>query len=122
MTCTNCRHRTWICSPSSATAIATAVITPAATIIRAGPFVIVTVAAVAFSLLHRSNSYHSTGSATVRDSVGNTFRHSYFQRGSLGISQYSASPMYLPMHITDDLKYSGGLTDDLKLNLKNLKD
>ena len=53
MTCTNCRHRTWICSPSSATAIATAVITAAgAAIVRAGLFVIVTVVVVvAVSLL-----------------------------------------------------------------------
>jgi hypothetical protein len=53
MTCTNCRHRTWICRPSSATTIAAAVITAAgAAIVRAGLVVIVAVVAVvAVSLL-----------------------------------------------------------------------
>ena len=43
----NCRHRNWICNPSSATAIAAAVITAAgAASVRAG-LVVVTVAVVA---------------------------------------------------------------------------
>jgi hypothetical protein len=52
-----------------------------------------------------NNPYHKFG-GTVADSVGNTFQHRYLEQGSTGISHYSPSPMYLPRHITDDLKYS----------------
>ena len=49
----NCKHTIWICSPSSATAVAAAVITAAAaTIVRAGLAVIVTVAAAVFLLFN----------------------------------------------------------------------
>ena len=52
MICTNCRHRTWICSPSIATAIVAAIITAAgAAIARDGLFVIITVVVAAVSLL-----------------------------------------------------------------------
>ena len=47
MTDKNCRHRIWICNPSSATAVAAVVITTAvAAIVRAG--LVVTAAATVF--------------------------------------------------------------------------
>ena len=58
MTYTNCKHRTWICSPSRATAIAAAVMTAAgAAIVRAGLFVIVTVVVVATAVFLVFNYY-----------------------------------------------------------------
>jgi hypothetical protein len=68
---------------------------------------------------YKSNSYHSIGSATVADSIGNTFQSRYIpQQAPLGTSQHSASPMYPPL---DDQGYRGGLSQERKIDeLKRL--
>jgi hypothetical protein len=48
----------------------------------------------------QNNPYHNVGSATIVDSIGDTFKPSFVpQQTPLGIPQNSASPMYLPRQI-----------------------
>jgi hypothetical protein len=66
-----------------------------------------------------NNPYNNIGSATIADSVGNTFEPTYLrQQVPLGISQYSPSR---PMPLMDDQKYGPGLSRVLKIEeLKRL--
>ena len=75
---------------------------------------------VSHSFSYKPNyQYDNIGSATVADSVGNTFQPRYLpQQAPLGTSQYCTSPMYPPM---DDQGYGGGLSQERKIDeLKRL--
>jgi hypothetical protein len=70
----------------------------------------------------RSVQSHKFGSATVADTVGDTFRlRDGPQQAPLEVSQYSASPMYRPRHITDDQRYGAGLSQETILKIEELK-
>src|SRR5215469_13537634 len=61
-----------------------------------------------------NNLYRNIGSATVADSVGNTFEPGYLrQQTPLGISRYSPSAIYLPLPTIDEQSYGGGLSQDV---------
>jgi hypothetical protein len=69
---------------------------------------------------YKSNSYHNIGSATVADSIGNTFQSRYIpQQAPLGISQYSDSPTYRPLPTTDEQRY--GLSHETIVKVEELK-
>ncbi len=67
---------------------------------------------MAFS--YKSNyQYNNIGSATVADSVGETFQSRYIpQQAPLDVMQYSASPIYRPPPRMDDQRYDTGLSLD----------
>jgi hypothetical protein len=80
--------------------------------------------------------YSKSVSATVADSIGNTFQSTFLpQQMPLATSQYSASPnyppvdvpqtfanpMYRPMQIMDDQSYGTGLTQEKILKIQELK-
>ena len=72
----------------------------------------------------QNNPYHNVGSATIVDSIGDTFKPSFVpQQTPLGIPQNSASPMYLPRQIMNDQSYGTGLseTTTTKLKIEELK-
>jgi hypothetical protein len=70
---------------------------------------------------YKSNSYHSIGSATVADSIGDTFQPRYIpQQAPLSVSRYSTSAMYPPKHITDDQRYGGRLSQDTLGKIEHL--
>ncbi|MGC2571399.1 MAG: hypothetical protein WA364_07800, partial [Candidatus Nitrosopolaris sp.] len=65
-----------------------------------------------------SNPFHNIGSATIADSVGNTFEPTYLhQQAPVGTSQYSTSPIHLPT--MDEQRYGSSLSRETKL--KELK-
>ena len=54
--------------------------------------------------LSPNNPYHNIGSATVADSIGNTFEPTYLhQQTPVGTSQYSTSPIHRPLPTIDVL-------------------
>ena len=61
---------------------------------------------------HRSNSYHTFGSATVCDSVGDTFQPKYFPQQAP--VQYSIRPTM------DDQRYGTGLSPETKRKIDEL--
>ena len=63
---------------------------------------------------YKSNSYHSIGSATVADSVGEPFRP---QQAPLGISQYGTNPT----HTIHDQSFGTGLSQETTLKIDELK-
>ena len=65
---------------------------------------------------HRSNSYHSFGSATVCDSVGDTFQPKYFPRQAP--PQYS---IHRSLPTMDDQSYGSGLSQDTIVKIGELK-
>ena len=68
---------------------------------------------------YNSNSYHSIGSATVADSIGNTFQPRRIpQQAPLGTSQYSPSAIYRPPPAMDD---GTGLSQETTLKIEELK-
>jgi hypothetical protein len=70
----------------------------------------------------RNNPYHNFGSATVADSIGNTFEPRYIpQQVPLGTSQYSASPTYRPLPSMDDQSYRTGLSQDTTVKIEELE-
>ena len=71
----------------------------------------------------RNNPYHNIGSATIADSIGNTFKPRYVpQQAPLGISQYSASPIYPPMRIKNYQSYGTSLPQDAISKIEELND
>ena|SRR5215831_3528264 len=73
--------------------------------------------------LSLNNSYHNIGSATVADSVGNTFEPTCIrQQAPLGISQYSSSAMYRPLPTIDEQRYGSGLSQDAIQKIQRLKE
>jgi hypothetical protein len=66
--------------------------------------------------------YHNIGSATVADSVGETFQSRYIpQQAPLDVMQYSASPIYRPPATMDDQSFGTGLSHETKLKIEELK-
>ena len=66
--------------------------------------------------------YNNIGSATVADSVGETFQSRYIpQQALLDVMQYSASPIYRPPPRMDDQRYDTGLSLDNILKIGELK-
>ena len=69
----------------------------------------------------RNNPYDNIGSATVADSVGNTFQPKYLpQQATVGTSQYSASPTYRPLATMDD-QFGIGLSQETTQKIDELK-
>jgi hypothetical protein len=69
-----------------------------------------------------NNPYHNFGSATVADSVGDTFQPRYLPRqATVGTTQYSASPMHPPRQIIDDQSYGNGLSQGAIQKIQELK-
>jgi hypothetical protein len=67
----------------------------------------------------RSVQSHKIGSATVADTVGDTFRPRYSpQQAPLRVSQYSTSPI---LRIVDDQKYGTRLSQQTILKIERLK-
>ncbi|MGC2684689.1 MAG: hypothetical protein WA323_22745 [Candidatus Nitrosopolaris sp.] len=65
-----------------------------------------------------NNPYHNFGSATVADSVGNTFQPGYIpQQGPLRVSQNFANPM----HTTDYQSFGTGLSQGTTQKIDELK-
>ncbi|MGB6533088.1 MAG: hypothetical protein WBF33_33775 [Candidatus Nitrosopolaris sp.] len=63
----------------------------------------------------RNNPYHNFGSATVADSVDDTFQPKYIsQQTPLGISQYYTSSMYRPLPTMDEQRYDGLSQDTIQ--------
>jgi hypothetical protein len=60
-----------------------------------------------------NNPYHNIGSATVADTVGNTFEPTYLRQQALGISQYSPT--------IDEQRYGSGLPQDAIQKIQELK-
>ena len=68
-----------------------------------------------------NNPYHSIGSATVADSVGNTFQPRYLpQQARIGISHNYTSPTSRPMAGMDE-GFGTGLSPETKLKIEELK-
>ena len=66
-----------------------------------------------------NNPYHNIRSATVADSIGNTFQPRYVpQQAPLEVSQYSADPIYSPWHVTDN---QSRLSQEKILKIEELK-
>jgi hypothetical protein len=65
---------------------------------------------------HRSNSYHSFGSATVCDSVGDTFQPKYFPQQAP--PQYS---IHRSLPTMDDQRYGTGLSRETIIRIDELK-
>jgi hypothetical protein len=78
---------------------------------------------VSHSFSYKPNyQYSNIGSATVADSIGNTFEPRYIpQQAPLGTSQYCTSPMYPPNQITDDQRYAPGLSQRGIQKIQELK-
>jgi hypothetical protein len=68
-----------------------------------------------------NNPYHNIGSATVADSVGNTFEPRYLSQTPLGLPQYSPSTMYRPLPTIDEQRYGSGLSQDAIQKIHKLK-
>jgi hypothetical protein len=75
-------------------------------------------------LYNRNIQSHQFGSATVVDSsIDNSFQPRHIpQQTPLGVSQYPASPIYLPMQIMDDQSYGSGLSQGAIQKIQELKD
>jgi hypothetical protein len=70
----------------------------------------------------RNNPYHNFPSATVADSVGDTFEPTYLrQQAPVGISQYSHSPIHRPLPIIDEQRFGSGLSQDAIQKIQELK-
>jgi hypothetical protein len=65
---------------------------------------------------YKSNPYHSIGSATVADSIGDTFQPRYIQ-APMGTSPSTIRP---PLHTLDDQRNSG-LSPDAIQKIQELK-
>jgi hypothetical protein len=70
----------------------------------------------------RNNPYHNIGSATIADSIGDTFKPSYVpQQTPLGIPQYSASPTYRSTDTINDQTYGTSLSQEKILKVGEFK-
>ena len=67
----------------------------------------------------RNNPYHNMGSATVADTVGNTFQPRYLPQQTP--SQYSAGPIYPPSQIIDDQSYVNSSPQSAVQKIQELK-
>jgi hypothetical protein len=68
---------------------------------------------------YKSNPYHSIGSATVADSVGETFQPRYIpQQAPIGTSP---STIYPPLHTIDDQRNGPGLSQGTILKIEQLR-
>jgi hypothetical protein len=66
----------------------------------------------------RNNPYHNIGSATVAETVGDTFNPTYIpKQAPLGPSQYGTSPM----HTIHDQSYETGLSPETTHKINELK-
>jgi hypothetical protein len=69
----------------------------------------------------RNNPYHNIGSATVADSIGNTFEPIYIpEQAPLG-RQYSANSIYPPRQVMDDQSSWTGLSQDTIVKIHELR-
>jgi hypothetical protein len=59
-----------------------------------------------------TNPYHNIESTTVADNGGNIQPRYGLQQASVGISQYSAGPIYQPWQTIDDQSYVTSLTQN----------
>jgi hypothetical protein len=69
----------------------------------------------------RSNPYHNIGTATVADSVGDTFPRYIPQQPRLEIPQYSAGRIYPSRQIMDDQRYETNLRQSAIQKIQELK-
>jgi hypothetical protein len=70
----------------------------------------------------RNNPLHNFGSATVADSVGDTFQSRYIpKQAPSGLSQNLANPLYRPMPTMEDQSYGTGLSQDTIVKIEELK-
>ena len=70
----------------------------------------------------RNNPYHNMGSATVADSVGDTFQPRYLpQQTPQGTSQYYTSPIHRPTPTMDEQGYGTGLSRETIVRIEELK-
>jgi hypothetical protein len=78
---------------------------------------------VSRSISYKPNyQYNNIGSATVADSIGNTFQPRRIpQQAPLGISQYCAGPTYRPLPTMDDQSYGTGLSRETIIRIDELK-
>ncbi len=68
------------------------------------------------------NPYDNIGSATVADSIGNTFQPRYLsQQAPLEVSQYSANRIYPPLSTMHDQGYGTGLSQGAIQKIQELK-
>ena len=68
------------------------------------------------------NPYDNIGSATVPDTVGNSFQPRYLpQQAPLGTSQYYTSPIYRPLATMDDQGFGTGLSQETIVKIGELK-
>ncbi|MGA9150274.1 MAG: hypothetical protein WBZ36_06835 [Candidatus Nitrosopolaris sp.] len=69
----------------------------------------------------RNNPYHNIGSATVADSIGNTFEPRYIhEQAPLG-RRYSANSIYPPRQVMDDQSSSTGLSQDTIVKIDEVR-
>jgi len=70
----------------------------------------------------RNIQYHDFASATVADSIGDTFQPQYIpQQTSLGTSQYSASLTYRPLPTMDEQRCVSGVSHETIVKINELK-
>ena len=70
----------------------------------------------------RTNPYLNFGSATIGDSIGDTFKPSYVpQQTPLGIPQYPASPIYPARQILDYQSYGTSLPEGAIQKIQELQ-
>ena len=69
-----------------------------------------------------NNQLHNFGSATVSDTVGDTFQSRYNpQQAPSGLSQNLANPMYRSMPTMDYRRFGNGLSQDTIVKIEELK-
>lgn len=69
-----------------------------------------------------ANPYHNIESTTVADNGWNSFQPRYgLQQAPVGISQYSAGPIYPPTPMMDDQNHGTGLSPEKILKIEQLR-
>jgi hypothetical protein len=70
-----------------------------------------------------NNPYNNIRSATVADSVGDTFQSRYIpQQAPSGISENLTNPLYRPMPAMEDQRYGSGVSQDTIVKIAELKE